>query len=166
MSHLQICMKGNKIYNKNGEAHRKVGPEMPERGSKTSTVTVIWANFWNFFGAIQIISCRDCWPWTKPGYIAMTRRQSNIQWSCGIEALPAPEKFRLQKSAGKFLASVFWDQAGILLTDYLPEVQTINAEYCSSLLVQLEDILREKRCGKITKGSCSGTTMPRFTGHL
>ena len=24
-------------------------------------------NFRNFFGAIQIISCRDWWPWTKPG---------------------------------------------------------------------------------------------------
>jgi len=25
-------------------------------------------------------------------------------------------------------------------------------EYCSSLLVQLKDILKEKRCGKVTKG--------------
>ena len=33
--------------------------------------------FWNFFGAIQMISCRSWWPWTKPGYITMTRRQSN-----------------------------------------------------------------------------------------
>jgi len=32
------------------------------------------SNFWNFFGAIQMISCRDWWPWTKPGYITMTRR--------------------------------------------------------------------------------------------
>ena len=23
------------------------------------------SNFWNFFGAIQMISCRDWWPWTK-----------------------------------------------------------------------------------------------------
>ena len=32
------------------------------------------SNFWNFFGAIQMISCRDWWPWTKPGYFTMTRR--------------------------------------------------------------------------------------------
>ena len=32
-----------------------------------------------FFGAIQMISCRDWWPWTKPGYITMTRRQRNNQ---------------------------------------------------------------------------------------
>jgi len=41
---------------------------------------------WNFFGAIQMISCSDWWPWTKPGYITMTRRQSNNQWSGGIAA--------------------------------------------------------------------------------
>ena len=29
-------------------------------------------------------------------------------------------EFRLQKSAGKVLASIFWDQDGILLIDYLP----------------------------------------------
>ena len=32
----------------------------------------------------------------------------------------------------------FWDQDGILLVYYLPKGQTINAEYYSSLLVQLE----------------------------
>jgi len=47
---------------------------------------------------------------------------------------------------------MFWDQNGILLIDYLPKGQTINAEYYSSLLVQLEDILKEKRRGKVTKG--------------
>ena len=52
----------------------------------------------------------------------------------------------------KLLASIFWDQYGILLIDYLPKGQTINAEYYSSLMVQLKDILKEKRCGKVTKG--------------
>jgi len=58
----------------------------------------------------------------------------------------------VQKSAGKVLASIFWDLDGILLTDYLPKGQTINVEYYSSLLVQLKDILKEKRRGKVTKG--------------
>ena len=58
----------------------------------------------------------------------------------------------MQKSAGKVLASIFWDQNGILLIDYLPKGQTINAEYYSSLLVQLKDILKEKRRGKFTNG--------------
>jgi hypothetical protein len=62
---------------------------------------------------------------------------------------PRPKNFRVQKSAGKVLASVFRDQDGILLIDYLPNGQTINY---SSLLVQLTGILKEKRRGKLTKG--------------
>jgi len=57
---------------------------------------------------------------------------------------PCPKNFRVQKSAGKVLASIFWDQDGILLIDYLPKGQTINVEYSSSLLVQLKDILKVK----------------------
>jgi len=43
------------------------------------------------------------------------------------------------------------DQDGTLLIDYLPKGHTINAEYYSSLLVQLKDILKEKHRGKLTK---------------
>ena len=64
------------------------------------------SKFWNFFGAIQITSCRDWWPWTKPGYITMTRRQSNNQWSGGIAAHPAPKnsecKNRLENFSPRF----------------------------------------------------------------
>ena len=79
---------------------------------------------------------------------------------------PRPKKFRVQKSAGKVLSSIFWDQDGILLIDYLQKGQTIKAEYYSSLLVHLKDILKKKRRGRFTKGSCSCTTMPRLTGPL
>jgi len=57
----------------------------------------------------------------------------------------------MQKSAGKVLASIFWDQDGILLMDCLPKGQIINTEYYSSLLVQVKDILKEKR-REVTKG--------------
>ena len=43
-------------------------------------------------------------------------------------------------------------QDSILLIDYIPKGQTINAEYYLSLLVQLKDILKEKRRGNVTKG--------------
>ena len=82
----------------------------------------------------------------------MTRRQSNNHWSVGIAAHPVPKRFRVQKSAGRALASIFWNQDGILRVDYLPKGQTINAKYYSSLLVQLKHILKEKRRGKFTKG--------------
>ena len=64
---------------------------------------------------------------------------------------PRPKKFRVQKSTGKVLALIFWDQDSILLIDYPPKGQTINVEYYSSLLEQLKDILMEKRRRKVTK---------------
>ena len=67
-----------------------------------------------------------------------------------------PKKIRVQKSVGKFLASIFfWGGGGSRRhppIDYLPKGQTINAEYYSSLLVQLKDILKERRRVKVTKG--------------
>jgi len=91
-------------------------------------------------------------------------KQQSMEWR--HSGSPRPKKFRVNKSAGRFVASIFWDQDGILVIDYLPQGQTINAEYYSSLLVQLKDILKEKRRGKSPRGSCSCTTMPRLTGHL
>ena len=77
-------------------------------------------------------------------------KQHSMEWR--HSGSPRPKKFRVQKSAGNVLASIFWDQDGILLIDYLPKGQTINAEYYSFLLVQVKDILKEKRRGKVTKG--------------
>jgi len=77
-------------------------------------------------------------------------KQQSMEWRHSDS--PRPKKFRLQKYAGKVLASILWDQDGILLIDYLPKDQTINAKYYSSLLVQLKDILKEKRRGKFTNG--------------
>jgi len=57
----------------------------------------------------------------------------------------------VQNSAGKVLASILWDQDGILLINYLPKGQTIKVEYYSSLLMQMKDILKEKRRRKVTK---------------
>jgi histone-lysine N-methyltransferase SETMAR len=58
----------------------------------------------------------------------------------------------LQKFAGKFLASIVWNQDGIILSDYFPKCQTINAEYYSSMQVQLKDIFKHKDHEKYTKG--------------
>jgi len=77
-------------------------------------------------------------------------KQQSMEWR--HSGSPRPKKFRVQKSAGKVLASIFWDQDGIILIDYLPKGQTFNAEYYLSLLVQLKDILKEKRRGKVTTG--------------
>jgi len=73
---------------------------------------------------------------------------------------PRPEKIPSAKIRWKFLASIFWDQDDILLIDYLPKDQTINAELYSSLLVQMKGILKENAAERSPRGSCSCMTMP------
>jgi histone-lysine N-methyltransferase SETMAR len=80
----------------------------------------------------------------------MTRKQSSNKWSGGIAAHPAPEKIPSAKICWKS-SQIFWDQDGILLSDYLPRGQIINAEYYRSLLVQLKDTLKETHRGNFTK---------------
>ena len=99
-----------------------------------------------------MISSRAWWPWMKTGYIAMTRRQSNNQWSGDIAAHPAQKIPSARIHWKNFrLDSIFWDQDDILLIGYLPKGQTIMVEYYASMLVQLKDILSKKCRGKFTK---------------
>jgi hypothetical protein len=60
-------------------------------------------------------------------------------------------KFPSAKSAGKFLASNFLGSRRHPPIHYLPKGQINSVEYYSSVLVQLKDILREKRRGKFIK---------------
>ena len=70
------------------------------------------SNFWIFSARSKWFPIgHDWWPWTKPGYINMTRRQSNNQRSGGIAANPAPPqkipraKIRWKSSRLDFLGS-------------------------------------------------------------
>jgi hypothetical protein len=57
----------------------------------------------------------------------------------------APKKTRLVPSAGKVMASAFWDAEGILFIDYLEKGKTITGEYYSYLLTRLDEKNHEKR---------------------
>ncbi|GFO47143.1 Pol polyprotein [Plakobranchus ocellatus] len=47
---------------------------------------------------------------------------------------PVTKKFKVQRSAAKVMATVFWDAKGVILLDILPQGQCINAaRYCSTL---------------------------------
>ena len=145
-------------------ALREVGPEMPERESKTSTAPVFWATF-GTFGAVQMISCRDWWPWTKPGYLTMTWRQSNNQCSGGIAAHTAQKipsarirwkNYRLDFFGIKTASSslIIFQRA-----KFQRRVSLISAG-------ANEGHFEAKTPREVTKGSCSGMKVPRLTGHL
>jgi len=56
-------------------------------------------------------------------YDPETKQRLMGWWHSGS---PRPKKFRVQKSDENFLASIFWDQDGILRIDYVPKGQTIK----------------------------------------
>jgi len=103
----------------------------------------------------------SCWArlvtMDESGYITMTRRQSNSQWSGGIGAHTALKYPECKNPLENFSPRFFWegrgDQEAILLIYYLQKGKPINTEYYSSLLVQMRDVLKEKRCGNFTKGT-------------
>ena len=66
--------------------------------------------FWNFPAMRDPNAfCRDWSPRTKAVYITMTRKKATNNGVAGIASRP-PKKFRVQKSAGKVLASLdFWN---------------------------------------------------------
>jgi len=65
---------------------------------------------------------------------------------------PPPKKFRTQPSAGKVMATNFWDSEGLLLIDYLPSKMTITGQYYAELLLKLRDAIKQKRRGKLSLG--------------
>ena len=85
------------------EALQEVAPETPERGSKTSTMPVVWATFGIFSARSKWFPVwRDWWLWTKPGYITMTRRQSSNQRSSYIASHTTPKNLECKNPLEKF----------------------------------------------------------------
>ena len=47
---------------------------------------------------------------------------------------PRPNKFKTQPSAGKVMATVFWDAQGIIMLDFQAKKSTITGAYYRNLL--------------------------------
>lgn len=75
-------------------------------------------------------------------YTPESNRQS-AQWKAKGES--PPKRPKTQQSAGKVMASVFWDAHGIIFIDYLEKGKTINSDYYIALLERLKDEIAKKR---------------------
>ena len=136
--------------------------------SKTSTVPVFWATFGIFSARYKWFPVvRDWWPWTKPSYISMTRRQSNNEWSGGIAAHPAP-KFPSAKICWKSSRLDFLGSRG-----HPPHwLSSKGPNYEREVLLISAGAIEGYFEGKTLREGhqwglpCSWTTMPRLTGHL
>ena len=70
-----------------------------------------------------------------------------------------PKKFKRSSSAGKVMVSVFWDNQGVIMVDYLEEGRTINVAYYAEELSQLHQEIVRKRRGKLIEAFCSSRIM-------
>ena len=68
--------------------------------------------------------------------------QQSAEWTAAGESCPKQPKTQI--SAGKVLASIFWDALGILFIDYLEKRKTINGKYYIALLAHLKDEIAKK----------------------
>ena len=139
-----------------------MGPKIPEQGSKTSTVPVVWAKF-------GIFSVRSKWfPVANADHgrnLVISLWPGDKATNIGVAAqrLVPPQTFpsvkiRWKTSCFDFLGSKrhppYW---------LFSKGQNINTEYYSFLLVQLKDILKEKRSGKVTKVTNNAPTHRTLT---
>ena len=94
---------------------------------------------------LRLVTIDETWVHYEPENKAQSR-----QWVG--PGSPMPKKFKTQPSAGKVMATVFWDAKGVIMLDLLPKRSTITGVYCANLLDQLRTAIREKRRGKLSKG--------------
>ena len=77
-------------------------------------------------------------------YEPETKRQS-MHWK--HPQSPTVRKFKTGPSAGKVMATIFWDKDGILLVDFLEPGRTINSDRYIQALRKLKRAIRDKRPG-------------------
>ena len=70
---------------------------------------------------------------------------------------PRPKKFKLQPSAAKVMATVFWDAKRIMIMDLLPKKSIITGVYYANLLDKLRTAIREVKSLKVL---CCNRTSP------
>jgi transposase len=60
--------------------------------------------------------------------------------------------FRVEKSAGKVMATVFWDEKELLLLEFMPQKTTITGQTYANTITALQEVIKEKRRGKLKAG--------------
>jgi len=147
------------------EALREVGPEMPESGSKTSTVPVVWASL-EFFRRdpndflSRLVTMDETWLYH---YDPETKQQSVEWWLSGP---PRPKKFRAPKFAGKVLASIFGIKTAFSSLIIFQRAKLSTRSITHLCWCNWRAFWRKNAAERSPRGPCSCTTTPRPTGHL
>lgn len=91
-------------------------------------------------------------------------KQQSMEWR--HSGSPRPKKFRVQKSAGKVLASVFWDYHGVIMIDFLDKGRTITGDYYSTTDHSTGKKLKRTDAGSYPKVFCFCRTTPLHTNLM
>ena len=75
-------------------------------------------------------------------YTSETKEQSK-QWTLPGE--PALKKAKTVPSAGKVMATIFWDSQDMIFIDYPEKGKTVTGQYYAELLSRFDAVLKEKR---------------------
>lgn len=76
-------------------------------------------------------------------YYTPESTQQSKQWILPDER--TPKRPKTQQSAGKVMATVFWDARGIIFIDFLEKGRTITGLYYTALLDRLSSEIKKKR---------------------
>ena len=80
--------------------------------------------------------------------------------------LTISEKVCVQPSDGKTLLTVFWNQRGVVMVDFLANGTTITEIYKASILKKLRKSIETERRRMLTRWFDSCRTIPQFTTRM
>jgi len=141
------------IIHEDLEALREVGPEIPERGLKTSTVPVVWTTL-EFFRRdpndflSRLVTMNETWLYH---YDPETKQQS-IEWRHSGSRRFSPRFFGIKTASSSLI--IF--QKAKLSTRSITHLCWCN----------WRTFWRKNASESSPRGSCSCTKMPRLIGHL
>jgi hypothetical protein len=91
----------------------------------------------------------------------LRKERQLMQWK--HDGSPRPKKFQTASSAGKWLATVFWDMEGILMVVWLPQGTTVNSVVYCSIIMSSSSSLTATTCTVVSVSWC---ILSRKTGVL
>jgi [histone H3]-lysine36 N-dimethyltransferase SETMAR len=84
-------------------------------------------------------------------YINPETKQQSMQWRHSTS--PKPKKFKQTPyTSRKMMATVFWDEKGVLLVDFMERGTTITADVYCETLNKLRRAIQNRRRGKLSSG--------------
>ena len=117
-----------------------------------------------FLGAIQMISCRNWWPWKKPGHITVTRRQRNNKWSGGMASHSTPKYSECKNSLENFAPRFFVLKTASSTLMIFQRAKLSTRSITHLCWCNCRTFWKKNAGGSSPSGSC--TTIPGLTGHL